>query len=551
MSQAAAKKLNRKKPGLVPATSSGSPLFPHDGSVIPAGKHAPALLLPYQQRWVKDQSPVKAWDKSRRIGASWTEAADDVIYASRARGDNVLYTSYNFDMTRQYIKDCAGWAKTYQKVVGAHSDIQECIYHDEDKDILAFRIDFASGNEILALSSRPTNIRSKQGRVVIDEAAFVEKNLRELLKAALALIMLGGQVRLLSTHNGEDNPWNELLTDIRAGKWPYSLHKTTFDDALADGYYRQVVCSRLGIQWTLEGERKYRDEIISYYGDAADEELFCIPAYGSGVYMSRFLVESCMQKTAPVIRKKFSKEFVDYPEKQRRETVDAWLDENIRPLLDRLSPNANHFFGEDFGRSGDLTVLAPLEEDPGLTYRCPFGIELRNAPFKTQEQIIFYLLDRLPRFRGAAFDARGNGQGVAEAARQRYGVGRVHEIMLSDKWYSENMPPFKSSFEERTVTWPADADWRDDICAFRMSRGVAKIPEDYKSKGHDGGQRHADAGVAAALGVYAIRNVEGGPIEYQSVIGRRFSMTGGARVRSFMNAPADEDARGGDFWRGI
>lgn len=49
-----------------------------------------------------------------------------------------------------------------------------------------FRIKFASGFEIMALSSAPRGLRIKQGVVIIDEAAFVD-NLKELLKAALAL----------------------------------------------------------------------------------------------------------------------------------------------------------------------------------------------------------------------------------------------------------------------------------------------------------------------------------------------------------------------------
>ena len=60
--------------------------------------------------------------------------------------------------------------------------------HEGDKSILAFRIKFASGKEIVALSSSPTNLRGRQGRVVIDEAAF-HKDLAAVLKSALALLM--------------------------------------------------------------------------------------------------------------------------------------------------------------------------------------------------------------------------------------------------------------------------------------------------------------------------------------------------------------------------
>ena len=124
---------------------------------------------------------------------------------------------------------------------------------DDKKSVLAFVIRFASGWRVTALSSRPSNLRGKQGRVIIDEAAFHEQ-LGELLKAAMALLMWGGQVHIISTHDGVDNPFNELITDIRAGKKPYSIHRITFDEAVSDGLYRRI-CLRLGREWTSEGER--------------------------------------------------------------------------------------------------------------------------------------------------------------------------------------------------------------------------------------------------------------------------------------------------------
>jgi phage FluMu gp28-like protein len=110
-------------------------------------------------------------------------------------------------MTRDYIDDCAMWAKAFDYAV---SWVGETIYSDEDKDIKAFRIDFASGKKILALSSRPRSIRGKQGRVTIDEAAFHD-DLPGLMKGALAMLIWGGKVRLLSSHNGTNNPFNEIV----------------------------------------------------------------------------------------------------------------------------------------------------------------------------------------------------------------------------------------------------------------------------------------------------------------------------------------------------
>ena len=104
-------------------------------------------------------------------------------------GDDTLYISYSQDMAREYIDACAGFAKALMDV---DAEVGEFMFDDEipgtretDK-IQAFRIKFASGYEIQALSSAPRSLRGKQGRVRIDEAAFVN-NLDELLKAAMAL----------------------------------------------------------------------------------------------------------------------------------------------------------------------------------------------------------------------------------------------------------------------------------------------------------------------------------------------------------------------------
>ncbi len=155
------------------------------------------VLLPYQQRWVEDLSPVKVCEKSRRVGLSWGEAADDALLAASASGMDVWYIGYNKDMAREFIEDCADWSRHYNKAASA---IEEFLFEDgdEDRSIHAFRITYSSGFKVVALSSRPSNLRGKQGKVVIDEAAFHD-DLDGLIKAAMALLMWGGRVVIIST----------------------------------------------------------------------------------------------------------------------------------------------------------------------------------------------------------------------------------------------------------------------------------------------------------------------------------------------------------------
>jgi len=152
---------------------------------------------------------------------------------------------------------------------------------EEGKHIKTYKIRFPdSGFRIVALSSRPANLRGKQGVVVIDEAAFHDQ-LAELLKAALALLIWGGKVRVISTHNGEGNPFNELVKEISSGKRRGSVQRITFREAVAQGLYRRV-CLRLGKTWTAQDEAEWMDSVYDFYGDAASEELDVIPKAGAG-----------------------------------------------------------------------------------------------------------------------------------------------------------------------------------------------------------------------------------------------------------------------------
>ena len=482
---------------------------------------APAVLLPYQQRWLSDASPVKVWEKSRRIGASWGDAADSALTAAKQNGMDCWYIGYNKDMAREYINDCAMWARQFHRVA---AEVEEVVLANEGrdgKDIFAFRIKFASGFKIVSLSSRPANLRGKQGKIIIDEAAFHD-DLPGLLKAALAMLIWGGRVEVISTHNGDDNPFNELVTDIRAGKKNYSLHPEDIDAALAEGLYRRI-CLTLGRDWTPEAEVAWRQELFAFYGDDADEELLCIPQNSAGAYLTRMLIESCMDPGIPVLRWGCKDEFARQPKHIREGACQDWLEENVLPCLSALPQGRPCYFGEDFGRSGDLTVIWPIQEGQTLKCHTPFLVELRNVPFEQQKQVLFFIVDRLPVFRGGALDARGNGQYLAEVAMQKYGEGRISQIMPTNQFYLDYMPKFKAALEDHTFDMPKDGDVLDDLRALRVEKGIPKVPEGKKSRGRDGGQRHGDAAVAGCMANAARVLTPYQPVEYETVLPGRFA----------------------------
>ncbi|PWG62847.1 terminase large subunit domain-containing protein [Spiribacter halobius] len=468
-----------------------------------------AILLPYQSRWVEDRSAVKVIEKSRRIGLSYAEAADAVLHAAAAGGANVYYISYDKEMTAGFIQDCAQWARAFQAAAG---EIQESVLEQGDRQILTFVIKFDSGHQIQTFSSNPRNLRSKGRpgeRLVIDEAAFVD-DLEELLKAALAMTMWGGAVHIISTHNGEENPFNQLVTDIRAGRQDYALHRVTLDDALADGLYQRI-CQVTGRPWSAEAERDWREALIRRYRPNEAEELFCVPAMGGGAYLPRSLVEPRMAE-APVIRFEGDRAFNTAPEPSRAVQMEDWIRDELLPLLAGLDRSRRHVLGMDFARSGHLSVLAPMEIGATLHRTVPLLVELRNVPHKQQEQVLFALGDRLPRLSGVKIDATGNGSYIAESAHDHWG-SLVEQVMFSESWYRENMPPYKAAFEDGTITIPQHDDVLEDHRALRLVNGVPRLPR--SNTGGGAGERHGDAAVACAL-AYAASRSESAPIDYRA-----------------------------------
>jgi phage FluMu gp28-like protein len=458
-----------------------------------------SVLLPYQRAWIADDAQLKIGEKSRRTGLTWAEASDAVLTASATRsagGTNHFYVGSGKEMAIEFIDACAMWARAFNR---AASEIEEEIFEDEDKDILTFNIKFASGFKIQALSSRPSNLRGRQGNVTIDEAAFHER-LAEVLKAALALTMWGAKVRLISTHNGVENLFNELIQDSRAGRRRYSVHRITLDDACEQGLYQRI-CQVRGVAWSQAAEDEWKANLLSDTATREDalEEYYCVPKQGGGAFLSRALIEARMVD-APVLRFEGSAEFNAWPEHLREAEVRDWCETHLLEPLKALDPKLPHAIGGDFGRSGDLTVFAPIETGQALRRRVPFLVELRNVPFKQQEQIFNFIADRLPRLTSGALDARGNGQYLAEQAVYRYGSGRIEPVMLSQPWYLENMPKFKAAFEDDTLSLPRDLNVLDDLRAIQVIKGIPKLPD---AKTGDSKNRHGDAAIAIALAYYA------------------------------------------------
>lgn len=476
------------------------------GSVLPPAGHDPlaeGILMEHQREWVADQSPLKLAEKGRRTGFTYAEALDSTTIAMTARsagGDNTFYIGDTKSKGLEFIATCARFAEVVAREklrIGVYvwDDVQE---DGTSKQITSYRIRFASGFKIEALSSNPANIRGLQGRVIVDEAAF-HAAVKEVLKAVNALLIWGGAIRIISTHNGQANPFNELIKDTRAGKYDYKIHHATFDDAVANGLFERV-CLIRGIEPTAEAKREWYDRIRRSYGTdeaAMKEELDAIPREGEGQLLSLAAIEACSTPAYKVIRwSPPSAGFLDLSDVVREAAIDDWLEREVRPVLDELLDDSGTAIGEDFGMRQDRTDIAIGQTAQDLTRQVKVVLELRQCPYPQQRQILFWLGDTLPKFQGGILDANGNGMALAQEARIKYGPELIVELMPSDAYLREHMPKFQAAFTDKTILIPGDRDVRDDLRQIQNINGVAKVPRNVRTEGTDGGKRHADSAVA-------------------------------------------------------
>jgi phage FluMu gp28-like protein len=490
-------------------------------AAIPAEVKAaglPAVLFPYQAEAIRilDGHAEKAGakvlfiEKSRRIGMTWGLAAWAVLRAGaqkQAGGMDVMYISYAKEMTREFIDACAMWARAFDMAATA---VDEMLFEDgsERKAISSFRIKFASGFEIMALSSAPRSLRGKQGIALIDEAAFVD-DLEALLKSALAFTIWGGKVVVCSTHLGFDNPFNVVIQDILAERVKYAHMRVTLDDALEQGFYqRRALISKLDP--SPEAEAAFRQSILDDYRDNADEELFCVPSLSSGAWLPAPLIEARMTAPGKVLRLELPPDYLHRTRLEQLIMVAPFMAE-LTEAVKALDLKYQYALGFDFGRVADLSTVSLLAIEERLKRREALAVEMRGVPGDEQKAILRLILRHIrQRLVGGAFDATGMGWTVAEDMGREFGLredpegsGLIIPVKFTEEWYRLNMPPLKAAFEDDMIALIPDVEHLADLRTVKVIRGIPRVPP--TREGEKGKRRHGDHAIAVALAHWASR----------------------------------------------
>lgn len=464
---------------------------------VSAAEPKTPLFDEYQKRVIRLalKYRVLAIEKSRRIGISWVLA---FVACLRAMPDkkpvNVFYMGYNLEMARTFIDDAAMFLRAFHKLTLAPQEIFE---KDGEKEIKTFRIDLPSGKSIVALVSSPRALRSKQGLVIVDECRDVD-DLTAVIDAATPLLMLeGGQLIILSTQCEVENAFNTIIDDMRAKRREGYVERITFKDVVAGGFYKRQ-CRINGTAWSAEAEAKYEADVRFSIGEAAAQELDCIPSQGGGAYIARPTIEAACTDNYPAYRIEAPDGFALKSLEWRAKYIADWCAEHLYDIRQRLRPEALTYFGQDYASApnGDLSVIAPGQYDDLARLHVPFLIEMRGLPSTEQWLIWDYLLTRC-RYACGKLDGRGNGQDTAKYLQDHYGgIEQWEAVMATSKTYLERMPRLKARIEDRTILMPKTEGVITDLRSIRMINGVPMIVGKSSDKLSPGKQNHGDRAIA-------------------------------------------------------
>lgn len=430
------------------------------------------ILLPYQQRWVDDESPLKVWLAARQTGKSFAVAMEAVIEgltSGTGRCDNLILSAserQSKEVMQKVYMHLRYFKMRSLKVIRAERETME-------------EVTLPNGSRIISLPASPDTVRGFSGNVFLDEFAF-HTDSKEIWQAMYPTVTRGYKVRVTSTPNGKQNMFHEIWEHNEN----FSKHRTDIHEACGDGLKVNIDALREGIAdpdaWAQEFECRFLDEATAY--------------------ITYEMITAC-----------------------EADTVRCDLD------VEALSANAELFLGVDIGRKHDLTVFWLIEKIGDVLWTRMVK-EMHREPFRIQRDFLYSILDgsyfsllRIAnselRLRRCCIDSSGLGAQLAEEAREKFGQ-RVEEITFTGAVKEDLAVTLRRRFEDRLLRLPRNRDIREDIHSVKkLTTSAGNVRFD---AGHSG-VGHADRFWALALSVHA---AGAGPaqVRYEPVMQREFGL---------------------------
>lgn len=434
------------------------------------------LFLPYQRKWIRDKSLRKLGEKSRQVGMSWTEAF--VSTTEAANGDwDVYITTRDEDLAKQFIEDCRTWASLIEAVAQLDDN-------PIDDDVIA-KLTFSSGKSISIVSSSPTAVIGKRGKIIIDEAGD-HKNLKKLFEAAEPCTTWGFPLVIFSAHyHGKKTFFNELVRKHK--DYGFSFHHIDFETAVEQGLLDRILekAGRVEVgrfKMAYEGRKTTKEERKAYC-EAKKKSV------GTVIYMQAYMCVPSDEES----------QFITLALYDPCERNNILLPMNMLHTLE-----GDLYGGLDFARYAHLSVIW-ITQHIGTQYitRFIFAMEKKDTPYQMNRLREFMQLRNMRRL---CIDRTGPGIGIHDYAAKEFS-SRIEGVNFSAAIKETLGYRVKQYLEEGSFLVPDIAVVRADFTSIqKIITGSENIRLD-ATENEENPASHADHFWAGALSLEAASGI--------------------------------------------
>ena len=431
-------------------------------------------VLPYQERWVKDNAQLKVAVWSRQSGKSFAAALRAVLKCIDRRTQYIVL-SKGERQSRLFMEKVKDFCEVFKaaKVLPEYAEIMPT---SEEK---AMEVFFPHNHSrIIGLPANPDTARGYSANVVLDEFA-IHTDSREIWGALYGCITRGYRIIVLSTPKGKSNKFYELWEH---GGDTWSHHHVDIYEAIAQGLVLK----------NPEGGIATPEQLKEGLGDselwAQEYELEFVDE--ATAYLGYDLINTCEDDLAGM----------------------SWSD-------DTRTSTSLLYMGFDVARKRDLSIIWTAELVGDVLWSREV-LRMEKTKFSVQRSELYARL-AVPRVRRCCIDCTGIGAQLAEEARDKFG-SRVEEVTFTAPVKEDLATTLRGAFEDRLIRIPSDREVREDLHAVQKLTTTAGNTR-YDAERTEQRKGHADHFWAAALSVHAHKGGGvAGPVEYKSVAKRTF-----------------------------
>ncbi len=379
-------------------------------------------FLSYQRNWINDESTLKIYEKSRRIGITYGTSYRCVRKCLRQPKNSKFVqwvVSRDEKTAMEFVTDyVAMWAKAANVLAkGLYGDCVEVI--DEKHGVKALVVEFSNGSRIYSLSSNPKALAGKGGDVLLDEFDLIEHQ-ESLFDMAFPCITWGGQLEIVSAYDPDGSEYSLFATLVKEAKLlgnprDFSLHSTTLEDAVERGFVEKVneVKARKGRKGETREEFVARIRKGCRTIDSYNSQYMCIANSASGQQAIRSIDLTAAKKEFFILRLHVDgnaavSDIID-PSCEFLTKPDFWRDAFV--------PADKFAVGYDVARVNDLAAIW-IDSCTNGQYRQTCMLTFKNCKFESQKQTMYAIMDALPVV--GAGDETGMGGPNCEALKTRY-----------------------------------------------------------------------------------------------------------------------------------